>query len=318
MLLYGLYSKLKMSVTEALNIESGVRFSGSKTSVNYEQDEFFDWPEYFYSGIENKTNNLSFLSGLNLDLGLFQLNVLGGTAFRAPNIDDLAKIRVNANEIVIPNPDLKPERTRNIEIQTKLGSKDNFISGSVYLIKLQDAIIREGFNLPNGSDVFISEGQILNVAANVNAKNASVRGINLNVGYKPIEQVSILGSLSITEGVVNNIDGSESPLGHIPPIFGKLNAKYTLSNTSQQLRLNFNLKKPIEDFGGSVDNPDLATSEGSLGWHTINYYSSYSLSETFDLDVAVENILDLHYRPFSSGISAPGRNIIFTIRARLF
>ena len=318
MFLYGLYSKLSVPVFEALKLETGGRFSGSKISVNYEQDDFFDWPEYFYSGIENKTNNISFLSGVSLDLGSFQLNLLGGTAFRAPNIDDLAKIRVNSNEIVIPNPDLKPEKTKNIEVQVKFGSKDNYISGTAYLIKLTDAIVRENFNLPDGSDVFISEGESLNIAANVNANSASVKGVNLNVAYKPIDQLSLLGSLSITEGVINNVDGSESPLGHIPPVFGKIKANYTMSKTTQQIGLNFNLKKPIENFGGSVDNPELATPEGSLGWYTINYYSSYQLSSRINFDLAFENILDLHYRPFSSGISAPGRNIIFTVRAKFF
>jgi len=32
--------------------------------------------------------------------------------------------------------------------------------------------------------------------------------------------------------------------------------------------------------------------------------------------LAAENLMDLHYLPFSSGISAPGRNFILTIRGK--
>ncbi|HMO40105.1 MAG TPA: TonB-dependent receptor, partial [Saprospiraceae bacterium] len=34
------------------------------------------------------------------------------------------------------------------------------------------------------------------------------------------------------------------------------------------------------------------------------------------LNVGVENLTDLRYRPYSSGITAPGRNLILALRAR--
>jgi hemoglobin/transferrin/lactoferrin receptor protein len=38
------------------------------------------------------------------------------------------------------------------------------------------------------------------------------------------------------------------------------------------------------------------------------------VSEPMSLSFAVENILDHHYRTYSSGISAPGRNLIISLR----
>ena len=55
---------------------------------------------------------------------------------------------------------------------------------------------------------------------------------------------------------------------------------------------------------------------GSLAWMTYNFYGDYHLTEKFSINFAVENILDLHYRPFSSGVSAAGRNFIFGIRGK--
>jgi len=55
---------------------------------------------------------------------------------------------------------------------------------------------------------------------------------------------------------------------------------------------------------------------GSLAWMTYNFYGDYQLNERFSINFAVENILDLHYRPFSSGVSAAGRNFIFGIRGK--
>ena len=76
-------------------------------------------------------------------------------------------------------------------------------------------------------------------------------------------------------------------------------------------------EKPLSEYGprGSADNEDEAIpGVGTLAWTTYNFYSSYKLSESITFNFAVENILDVHYRPFSSGVSAPGRNFIFSLR----
>ena len=56
---------------------------------------------------------------------------------------------------------------------------------------------------------------------------------------------------------------------------------------------------------------------GTLAYTTFNLYTSYQFNDKLSLNVAVENITDLHYRPFASGMSGAGRNIIFSLRATL-
>ena len=51
---------------------------------------------------------------------------------------------------------------------------------------------------------------------------------------------------------------------------------------------------------------------GLPSWYTLNFSMGYELSSSFGFNFGVENIMDAHYKTFSSGISAPGRNFIFS------
>ena len=52
-------------------------------------------------------------------------------------------------------------------------------------------------------------------------------------------------------------------------------------------------------------------------WLTANLRGAYQFSHHLTVQFAVENIFDKFYRVFSSGLSAPGRNFVFTLRTKL-
>ena len=54
--------------------------------------------------------------------------------------------------------------------------------------------------------------------------------------------------------------------------------------------------------------------DGTLAWTTYNVYTSWQMNKKYSLNLSLENILNTHYRPFSSGVSAAGRNFIVTFR----
>ena len=56
---------------------------------------------------------------------------------------------------------------------------------------------------------------------------------------------------------------------------------------------------------------------GFPAWNTLNMRSIYRISEHFEVQLAIENIFDKFYKTFASGVAAPGRNFIFTLRATL-
>jgi hemoglobin/transferrin/lactoferrin receptor protein len=68
-----------------------------------------------------------------------------------------------------------------------------------------------------------------------------------------------------------------------------------------------------------TEKPDLYASDEngkpySPGWITLNLKMSYNITRWAVLNAGIENIFDLGYRPYSSGIVAPGRNFIFSFR----
>jgi hemoglobin/transferrin/lactoferrin receptor protein len=60
------------------------------------------------------------------------------------------------------------------------------------------------------------------------------------------------------------------------------------------------------------DNGDVSYI-GSTGWAIFNVYTKWQFNEKLSLNVAVENIFDKFYVPFSSSIAAPGRNVIISL-----
>ena len=63
------------------------------------------------------------------------------------------------------------------------------------------------------------------------------------------------------------------------------------------------------------NKPHLYSNVGSLAWYTLNLRASYQINKFLGINAALENMLDHHYRTYSSGISAPGRNFIISLRA---
>jgi len=48
-------------------------------------------------------------------------------------------------------------------------------------------------------------------------------------------------------------------------------------------------------------------------WYTLNFRSLYKIALNVDLSASLENITNQRYRTYSSGIVAPGTNIILGI-----
>jgi hemoglobin/transferrin/lactoferrin receptor protein len=53
----------------------------------------------------------------------------------------------------------------------------------------------------------------------------------------------------------------------------------------------------------------------SPGWYTLNFKASCQFAENLSFSGGVENLTDQRYRPYSSGIVAPGRNLVLSFRA---
>ena len=126
------------------------------------------------------------------------------------------------------------------------------------------------------------------------------------------EKLHLSSSVCYTRGLILN---SEFPMGHIPPLFGKLNFKYLFKKFEFSLFSLFNGEKKIKDFGeGNIDNLSEASPDGYPRWWVLNTQISYNWNQSINCNLGLYNIFDVHYKTFSSGISSPGRSIMLSFK----
>lgn len=231
--------------------------------------------------------------------------------------DSTRKIGFTSNYVTIPNPNLQAEYALNAElnITKKITINDHplTVSGTYFYSYIFDAIVRENTTL-NGANTLIYDGEPLLTQWNTNAGTAVISGVSGNIQYKTTDW-TVKSSLNYTQGH-NTAD--DLPLAHIPPLYGQTSIKYSTkgSKWTGSFIARYNGWKLAKDFSmDGTDNFEYATPEGTPAWYTLNLYGSYQISQNVTANLAVENILDQHYRPFASGVSAPGRNFIVTLRA---
>ncbi len=311
------YALAKKSFSK-IDVFGGLRFSNNSLSVKYNRSDNLPWPDSFYEGVSATNGALSWSLGTAYSPGHgFKLSSQISSAFRSPNIDDLAKIRVKATEISVPNIHLQPETSLNGELTISQKINANLlISATGFLTTLNNAIVREDFTLPNGASFLIDEGDTLKTISNINANTAKVRGISLNVKSVLTNKVELSGSINYIKGLRFDSFENESPLAHIPPLYGKISLTYVGDHQQINFKFRYNGKKPISEYGGSEDNLENATTDGTPAWYTLNAYYLRKINNNLSTSIALENILDTHYRPFASGVSAPGRNLILSLNAK--
>lgn len=86
--------------------------------------------------------------------------------------------------------------------------------------------------------------------------------------------------------------------------------------------MNYNGEIKYEDLAPSEQGkPYMYATDGngnpySPAWWTLNLMTTYNYKDWAVVNVGLENILDNRYRPYSSGIAAPGRNLILSINLK--
>jgi len=325
---FGSYIDYRWRTADSLfNIRAGLRYSNISLSVNYIDSDIIVWPDEFYQGLSSKNDNLSYATAITYNSkNGFQGRLIYSSAFRSPNIDDWAKIREKNGFVTIPNPNLKPELSpMNLEftISKEMGDlrpgrpgRGFKISGTSFYTVLEDAIVRRSFNLPDGSSTLLLDDEVLTTQANVNAQRATIMGLSGNIVAKFNEHWSGNASYNWIQGEAEEAEGANQPLSHIPPTYGRASITYQNAKWQIEGNVQFNGEKPWADYAfNESDNENQAIFEvGTPAWMTYNLYSNYQLNDKIGINIGIENIADIHYRPFSSGISAAGRNIIISLR----
>lgn len=250
--------------------------------------------------------------------GNWQFNLNASSGFHAPNIDDMAKVFDSEPEsVVMPNENLKPEYAYNLDLAVKkqIGHSARLeVTG--FHTWLRNAMVRREATF-NGRDSIIYDGVLSQVHKVVNAQRANIYGLSVDALWQPTGGLNISTQLTYTRGE----DGDGTPLRHVAPTFGQTEVEYKEDPWRLALYAKYN---------GEIPNSRLAPSEQSKthmyalngqgdpyspAWWTLNLKGSYRINEYLKIQAGVENILDVRYRPYSSGIAGKGRNFMVALRA---
>ncbi len=308
----GAYLTFKNKFSKKATYSLGTRYSYSILNASFTDTTFVKLP---FSEINNSngalTGNAGFVFHPNKKWNI-QLAV--STAYRSPNVDDVGKVFAKNDYVMVPNDQLKPEYAYNGELGISKSYGDSALVINIvgFYTILQDAIVRNFYSL-NGLDSLNYDGDLLQIQTNTNANEAVVYGSSFNILARLNKEFSITSSFNYTIGKNNTLG---VPLAHIPPFYGRTDLIVYSDPLTIALYVKYQGWKWISEYSPfGEDNEDKATINGTPAWQTFNIRAEMKLSKSFSIQAALENMLDVHYRPFTSGVSAAGRNFIFTLRA---
>lgn len=336
---FGIYAQHTYKFkNEKLVLNDGIRLQAISLTSNVLDNSFFRLPDTAV-----KQNNIAVTGNAGLVYTahkntIIRVNISSG--FRAPNIDDLSKVfesSTAARQVVIPNADLKPEYTYNIDlsINQKIADKVN-IELTGYYSLFRNAIIKAPFTL-NGQDSIIFNGVKSQVLASQNVNKANLYGATFIVQAEISKGLFFSTTLSYTNGryktdntktsavyekqangsyTLVNRNVSNKPLDHIPPVMGKTSVSYTHKYFGTEIYFLYNGWKRLDQYNADgEDNAQYATADGMPSWVTANWKANMNITKCIQLQTGIENIFDKNYRTFASGFSSGGRNFLVALRA---
>lgn len=316
---YALYTTYQKKLSPQSLIQTGLRYNIFSLHSDFENNtEFYPLP---YSTAKNENSALIANAGwVFTPTGSWMMHLNASTGFRAPNVDDIGKFfDAEPGTVMVPNPDLKPEYAYNLEFNiSKVFENNAMIDITGYYTYLDNAIVRRDFTL-NGRDSILYDGELSKVLALQNASFVQIIGIQAALEIKFSRFLTFNSKLNLQKGTEEMDDGNQSPSRHAPPTFGVTRLELTKKNWRLQLFSEYSggftfEQLPLEERG----KPELYAQDNngnpySPSWATINIKGLYELNKFVSLSLGFENLTDVRFRTYSSGIAAPGRNFIISL-----
>lgn len=312
-----------LKMNNKLTLNAGLRYSQVNLTASFSDKTFFDFP---FTDVNQSNGNVNGSVGLVVTPNAkWRISALASTGFRAANVDDLAKVFESEDgTLIVPNNELKPEQVSNVEatIERKFNNKTSLALNGYYMNYTNALTTSKA--LFNGQDSVLYDYDITDtipatlwgVYSTTNATQAYIYGGNISLNSQVNDHFSIQSSVVYTYGRIKT-DNGDTPLDHIPPVYGRTGFTYQQQKFRGEAYVMYNGWKRLQDYRlNAEDNEDYATANGMPAWYTLNARASYQLQKNVQLMVGLENILDANYRVFASNISAAGRNVTLTLRGR--
>ena len=318
------YLNYRQDINRQMTLNSGGRFTYTKLKADFIDQTYVSLPE-----TELELDNSSFTANLGLTYKpseFTRFNTVISSGFRSPNIDDIGKIREKSGLLTVPNVNLRPEYAYNGELGiTKFfNNKKNQISINGYYTLLNNYIYRTDFVVENDNsttdeNTVIYDGDEVTTIANVNGETAHIYGGTIDVTVVPFTNITLKGNLTYTKGKANDTDDY---LPSIAPLFSSVSIVYHKHKIDSGLHWRYSAEKKADEYSfGGEDNlnqspiidPDTSIDgdeyyAGSPSWSIFNTHLGYQVTDAVKFQLGLDNIFDVHYKEFASGISSPGRN----------
>ncbi|MDT0557800.1 TonB-dependent receptor [Ichthyenterobacterium sp. W332] len=316
------YANYKYKPNLKFVFQTGLRYNQVTTNSDFTFDnQFLNLP---FNEAKLNTGALTGSAGFTwLPSKIMQWKFNLSTAFRAPNIDDIGKVfDSEPGSVVVPNDDLRPEYSVGGDLGLQLNLNTVKLDFNTYYTFLDNALIRRDFNL-NGETQIIYNGELSNVQAIQNASKTWIYGFEAAIEVKLSDLTKLRSQYNIIGGTEEDENGVEVPVRHVAPAFGSTHIIWNKNRLNIDAfaqyngELSFNQLAPSEQNKAYLYAEDANGNPYSPSWYTLNIRSSYQLNDQFSVTAALENITDQRYRTYSSGISAPGRNLILSLHYNL-
>lgn len=295
----GIFTELTVDVTKNFNIDSGIRYDffeigaawqteesgtlGIDSTVHPKEKHEFSASSYHLGGAYRFIDYTSFFAN-------------AGSAFRAPSIKELFYSGSTPNGYNISNPNLKPEKSLNIEGGLRYLNKKISASVSVFQNTIQDYIT-------------IDWNEDHSIGSFENIGKAQIRGVEADLDIPLVYGFSYYLGSAYMRGRDIKLD---EPLQDVPPwqLSTALSHEHRYENLLAGHRFQYTYShKEKEAVTGDV---------AAESYYFIDYFFYLKWRENYKLTFSVTNITNEKIRPFYQldGVYSPGRSFNIGFHAR--
>jgi hemoglobin/transferrin/lactoferrin receptor protein len=234
--------------------------------------------------------------------------------FKAPTADQINRFFENATAFykTIPNPNLRPEKSKSVELGVKVRTGDVDWDGAVFRNKYTDFIntnqVVGGTGAPGNPTVFQA----------VNVQSASIRGFEFKGNWRLSSRWSLPFAYGQTRGT-NDVTGQ--PLNSVDPARTQLGLQYRAAWGDVRLDATHRAAKKVSDVDLTADGGLASTQFLPKSITTLDASAQWKIDSAKRLTLSVSNLTDKKYwrwgdvqniagsAAFLDAYSQPGRKL---------
>jgi hemoglobin/transferrin/lactoferrin receptor protein len=320
---WAVYANYVVPISSRWKMQSALRYNTNGINADFSNNlKFYPLPQLQLKDVYHSlTGNLGFVYQVDPS---FSISPQVSTGFRAPNVDDLGKFfDSQPKTVLVPNTNLRPEYAYNAELNLNkilFGKIKLDVTG--YYTWLDQAMVRRPSTW-NGQTELLYNGEMSQIFSIQNAAFAEVKGIQAGMEVAISKELLFTSNYNWQKGVEELEDKTTSPSRHAAPNFGATKLRYQSKKMTLELSSQYSAampfeKMPQEEIGKpAIYATDTNGNPYSPSWLIVNFATRIPITPSIQINAGIENIGDLQYRGYSSGIVSPGRNFQVSVKGTI-